>query len=160
MLKNGHPVSTHRESGIAPDFSKGETWGTEYDGKRFDEIPEETRELIKKWVFDNFEPASSYTSRGNYTSYGWKHLLEKIYGVPNYYMSNDQAKDAFLSWGFKPRDVDEINWVFKLKPKSRKREAFDSQYYRNGIWGINSRIEEGDTEFWRHEDLSKYNGLE
>ena len=150
MIKNGHPVSTHRESGIAP--AEGETWDTEIDGHRFDELPTEERDLIKAWVRCNFEESDHYSTEA-YNSYWFKHRFEQLVG---HYVSNDQAKDAFLSWGFKPKDQNEINWVFKIAP------YVDRDIFKNGAAIVRARIVSemkngNQSDFWKHSDLSRYN---
>lgn len=110
MIKNGHPVTLYRESGITPP--EGEDWDSEYDGHRFDELSLEDQAAVKKWFFDNFESASTYGTKAP-SSYGLKHMAECI--VSTGYVSNDQMKDALLSWGFKPKNPHECNWTFKIK---------------------------------------------
>ena len=110
MIKNGHPVTLYRESGIAPPEGKG--WDDEYDGHRFSELSLENQILIKKWFFDNFEPAKTYKTKAP-SSYGLKHMAECIAATD--YISNDQMKDALLSWGFKPQNPHAYNWTFKIK---------------------------------------------
>lgn len=110
MIKNGHPVTLYRESGIVPPEGKG--WDDEYDGRRFSELSLENQILIKKWFFDNFEPAKTYKTKAP-SSYGLKHMAERA--ISTGYVSNDQMKDALLSWGFRPQNSHACNWTFKIK---------------------------------------------
>lgn len=114
MIKNGHPVTTYNESGIRPDFDKGENWDTEYDGRRFSDLSLEDQIIVKEWFFNTFEPAATYPKKSP-SSYGLKHMAEKL--ISEGYMSNDQMKDAMLIWGFTPKNSHECNWTFKIKFK-------------------------------------------
>lgn len=112
MIKNGHPVTLYRESGITPP--EGKDWSDEYDGLRFDELSLEDQAAIKKWFFDNFEPAATYPKKSP-SSYELKHMAERV--VSTGYISNDQMKDALLAWRFEPKNSHECNWTFKIKFK-------------------------------------------
>lgn len=160
MIKDGHAYTLKREWPFRDQVIlkiKG-TPDTVVDGDLFSEFDEDVQEFVKKWFFDNFEESKSYhTSCPVYSSYGWKHILEKL--VPEGYMSNNQAKDALLSWGFKPKDPNELNWIFRIKQKDRSRTArYKSGFYRAGASRAGYEFEKRRAEkFWRHEDLSKYN---
>lgn len=150
MIKNGHPVTTYRESGLKPP--EGKDWDTEYDGDRFDSLTREEQDLIEAWVRSNFQPAGHYSDQ-EYNSYWFKHRFEQLIG---HYVSNDQAKDAFLSWGFKPKDEHAYNWVFEIKP------YVDRDIFRLGVSNIRTKIvslekDHKPSDFWKYEDLSKYN---
>lgn len=112
MIKNGHPVTLYKESGVTPP--EGEDWDSEYDGHRFDELSLEDQAAAKKWFFDNFEQAATYRTKAP-SSYELKHMAERV--VSTGYISNDQIKDALLSWGFEPKNSNECNWTFKIKFK-------------------------------------------
>lgn len=146
-IKDGHPLSIGRERGWLE-----EDQDREFDGQRFDELTYDERCIIEKWFKDNFEPASKYNRDMN--SYVLKHRFEDLIGR---YVSNDQAKDAMLSWGFKPKDPNVLNWVFKFKPKQRVHSWLRHEYYRNGASMVRAAMAVRKDDFWRNEDLSAYN---
>lgn len=130
MIKNGHAYTLRKE------YPHWRTWNPDddpekiVDGDLFSDLSEEERELIEEWVSSNFVPAATYKCASSHNSYWWKHRFEQLIGR---YVSNNQAKDAFLSWGFEPEDENTLNWKFKIKAANRTFRTYDSNFCRENI---------------------------
>lgn len=112
MIKNGHAVTLRKEYPHWRIWNPNDDPEKIVDGDLFTDLSKEEQHFIKDWVFANFESASTYKCKSNHNSYWWKHRFEELIG---HYVSNNQAKDAFLSWGFEPENEHALNWTFKLK---------------------------------------------
>lgn len=110
MIKNGHPVTTYRESGLP--VPEGATLDTEYDGARYESLPIEARRKIEDFFNHTYKKGVRFNTTRD--SYMLKHMFEGLAGC---YVSNDQAKDAMLQWGFEPKDPNAVNWIFKIRLK-------------------------------------------
>lgn len=159
MIKDGRAYTLKKEWSFRDQVAmeiKGDP-DTVVDGDLFSDLEEDEQEIVKKWFFDNFEESKGYYCRCQISnSYGWKHRFEELIGR---YVSNNQAKDAFLSWGFKPKDPNALNWIFKVKQKDRSLVAMhDSRFFSDATLRIGGEFKKRrDEKFWRYEDLSKYN---
>lgn len=159
MIKDGHAYTLKKEWSSIEQVVMGITGApdTVIDGDLYSDLDDDEQEILKKWVFDNFEESKGYYCScqvGN--SYGWKHRFEEILG---HYVSNNQAKDAFLAWGFKPKNPNDVNWIFKVKQKDRSQVArYKSGFYEDAACSVGAEfIKRRNEKFWRYEDLSKYN---
>lgn len=124
MIKNGHAYTLRKEYPLWRVWNPDDDPEWVVDGDLYSDLSEEERGLIKDWVFSNFAPASSYKCKSSHNSYWWKHRFEQLLG---HYVSNNQAKDAFLSWGFMPEDESSLNWKFKIKAIDRKVDFCDPE---------------------------------
>lgn len=66
---------------------------------------------VMRWISDHMEPSRQY---GKNTSYGLKHILEDDL---NLYVTNGEFKGAMLKAGYKPKDANELNWIFKARSR-------------------------------------------
>ncbi len=105
----------------------GNAW-TEGDAELFSDLLEEEQNLVKEWIYENITPRNTplYSS----SSYALKHVLERDTGI---YMTNNQFKDAMLTYGYKPVNQKELNWSFRISKKS-------PAYTRKGLWRDGSCI--------------------
>lgn len=79
----------------------------------FDEVCHDKQIIMLNWIYDKLQPISTYNDLAS--SYKLKHLMEKDIG---FYVSNGELKGAMLKAGYKPKNVDEQNWYFKISKKS------------------------------------------
>lgn len=111
-MKDGHPRSAGGEYFGKP---QGE------DFKLLSDLLQEEQIAVLQWIMDNIEPRK--TPNFHHSSYGIKALVERDC---NFYISNNQMKDAMLIAGYKPAKINELNWYFSISEKS---EAF-----RKKVW--------------------------
>lgn len=65
------------------------------------------------WCSRYFIPTQTFNER--HSSYGLKHTLQSFDGT---YLTNGQFKGAMLLCGYKPKSVEDLNWVFGISEKS------------------------------------------
>lgn len=111
IMKDGRPYTYSGYKYPSPYFKHYEFEAHHDDPSLITDLPEEkvkeALEILSSW----FEKTNKTSLR--HTSYGYKHWLEDAI---LHYVSNNQLKDAMLMLGFEPRDYDELNWCFKVKP--------------------------------------------
>lgn len=73
---------------------------------------------VSAWIWMTMIPAKRYYRYA--TSYGLKHSVEGRDQV-DVYCPNDLFKGCMLLAGFKVRNLDELNWEFKVKPRHGRR---------------------------------------
>ena len=78
--------------------------------ERFDELPEERKEILLKWISYNLLPIRSFNT--HYTSYSIKQWIEDDY------FTNGEFKGAMLAAGYKVQDKTKDNWVFNISQRS------------------------------------------
>lgn len=66
----------------------------------------------------------SKTYQKSMTSYGLKHMAERYSTT---YISNDDFKAAMIMRGHQPKDVNELNHIYKIKKMTEKKLKL---YYR------------------------------
>ncbi|WP_053983764.1 hypothetical protein [Niameybacter massiliensis] len=82
------------------------------DPKLFNLLSENEKEILLKWIDDNFSPIQSFlTSK---TSYGLKQTFDRTH----FYVCNGVFKGAMLEAGYKVKNTDDINWIFNISKKS------------------------------------------
>lgn len=105
MIKNGRAYTLKSENGLGDEcdqITAGATMGG-IDTAGF-------MSLVFGWIHDHISPATRTYTRS--TSYGFKHMVENDI---DYYITNNQFKDAMLLCGYLPVKPNETNWMFKIK---------------------------------------------
>ena len=95
MIKNNRPYTNengHIDDGLITDKPKAAV------------------EAASGWIRKNIRPAKRILQ--GRTSYGLKHLLERDTGT---YLTNNEFKDALFLAGYRPVNVDELNWRYRIK---------------------------------------------
>lgn len=77
------------------------------------DLPQEEVDEVLNWIRTNLLQRKTINSY--HTSYGLKHLLERDTRI---YLTNNQFKDAMWMCGYKPKDVNELNWRYAISEKS------------------------------------------
>ena len=98
MMKDGHPYTNengHEDKALVSD------------------LPEEQQQIVLVWIANNFRPIKSVNYR--HTSYGLKHALQKHTSI---YLTNNQFKDAMMQCGYYPKDVNDLNWFYRISERS------------------------------------------
>ena len=87
----------------------------EYQGNEPFALSGDERELLTQLCVGGFKVSKSYNRR--HTSYGFKHVAERILG---FYVSNSDMKRAMIDAGFKadPMSLYDINWSFNVAESS------------------------------------------
>lgn len=77
---------------------------------QYDRLAPEDREVLDRWIGENFEPAK----RGLFdrTSYGLKHDFAREGGS---YIVNGAMKGAMVQAGFRVLNPDDVNWFFAIQ---------------------------------------------
>ncbi|HHK1007283.1 TPA: hypothetical protein ACQOAQ_001328 [Streptococcus pyogenes] len=91
--------------------------------KGFLELSKDKQEKLLHWC-KQLEKTKTY--KNGHTSYGLKHKFE--YRKNGFYVTNGQFKGAMLLADFKPKDKNELNWVFAFSVKSL-RKIIDTKRY-------------------------------
>ena len=82
--------------------------------KHFDKLTDGEQYTLCKWINDNF--IKTKTPNNRHTSYGLKHIFENT--VDGFYITNGQFKGAMCNCGFKPKNKNDLNWIFYISQKS------------------------------------------
>ncbi len=78
--------------------------------ERFDELSEDRKAFLLKWIANNLIPIKSFNPK--HTSYGLKQWIEGDY------FTNGEFKGAMLKSGYKVQNTSALNWVFNVSEKS------------------------------------------
>jgi hypothetical protein len=81
----------------------------------FDILLPAKQAALLAWIAYAMKPASTF---GRHDSYTIKHAAEEALG---FYVTNGEFKGAMLAAGHEPKDRDEQNWTFKVRPLRRGR---------------------------------------
>ncbi|MDW4040323.1 hypothetical protein QI322_06935 [Staphylococcus saprophyticus] len=82
----------------------------------FNDMTMEQLETVLMWC-KQLEPIKSVNE--NCSSYNLKHMFEREpYG---FYISNGNMKEVMALAGFKPKNVDDINWFYPISERSIKQ---------------------------------------
>lgn len=88
-------------------------------------LPRPRRAALLAWIARAMKPAASF---GRHTSYAIKHCAEEDLG----YVSNGEFKGAMLAAGYEPKDRDDRNWTFKVRPRRRGQGIADTPAQARG----------------------------
>ncbi len=83
------------------------------DEKLFSDLPTEKQQALINWIEQNIQRRNSANFK--HSSYGLKQLAEKAI---DFYISNNQFKDAMLFCGFHPVNPTELNWYYRISEES------------------------------------------
>ena len=84
------------------------------DDSLLSDLPGEMQHKVIGWIEANFIPSDRFILE-YYTSYSLKHIVERDLGI---YLTNNQMKDALLLCGYRPVNCRELNWRYKISPRS------------------------------------------
>jgi hypothetical protein len=76
----------------------------------FEQVDEDIKSSLLEWIKTYMIPAKTFDPDN--TSYGLKHKFQSDTG---HYIHNGAFKGAMLHLGFRPRDVEAINWSFNSR---------------------------------------------
>ena len=81
-----------------------------------EELPLEKKKQLIKWIKHNIKQSKK---RNKYSSYILKHFAERAI---DYYITNNQFKEAMLHCGFEPTNPMDLNWYFRINFKEEKNK--------------------------------------
>jgi uncharacterized protein YozE (UPF0346 family) len=76
----------------------------------YDHLSKDMKEVLSWWLNEFVRPEKHFNHQQS--SYLLKHLFEEVVHA---YLSNGQLKMAMLKTGYKPLDMTELNWHFKIR---------------------------------------------
>lgn len=89
----------------------------------YDDLTETEKAALAHWIAQTVCSSRKYSLR---TSYGIKHDFQANRG---FYLTNGQFKGAMLKAGFQPKDPNQLNWTFKIKPCKKSNPRADPTTY-------------------------------
>jgi hypothetical protein len=92
--------------------------------QRFKELSGEQQAVLVGWIRDVLVRAQPVFVRNSYTM---KHDFERE--PEGFYITNGMFKGAMLAAGFRPVDVNELNWRFRVKP-ARELDTWEKDKLR------------------------------
>lgn len=81
----------------------------------FELLSDDVKEILRDWIYNNFDPSGQYHKN---SSYEIKHKFQRDTGI---YIFNGAMKGGFLDAGYEPRDWEEQNAYYKIRPRVRAK---------------------------------------
>lgn len=89
----------------------------------FDSLTKEEQYALLYWIKNSLVRSNKYADR---SSYGVKHDFE----AEAFYISNGQFKGAMLLLGYQPRHIDDLNWIFRMMPRVKRKKTVYEESHR------------------------------